>query len=371
MYAEMSRNENLNITVLYCSRQGAEAALDRQFNAELRWDIPMLEGYRAVFLKNYAPRPTLYSFWGLQNWGITAHLWRSPKSVLVINGWGYFINLFAIVAAKLMGHSVCLRGESPMLLERQKTARSLRFRKVALGKLLFRFVDYFLYIGQQNKQFYQSYDVPESKLVSSPYAVDNRRFQDFLPKNDVDKKSLRRELGLPETKILILYSGKYIAKKRPLDLLEASLLLPADKCAIVMMGEGELRPVMETFIQKHQLQNIVLTGFVNQAEIPKYYATSDVLAMCSNANETWGLAVNEAMNLGLPVVLSDHVGCAEDLVEEGINGFSYPMGDVTILAEKLNRLLTDADFREKAGRKSLEIIGRYSYRQIIENLENL
>ena len=371
MYAEMAKDKTLDLTVLYCSRQGVDDVLDRQFNANVRWDIPILEGYRHVFLKNHAPHPTLYSFWGLQNWGIIQHLWRSPKSVLVVNGWGYLLNMVAIVVGKIMGHRVCLRGESPLLLEKQKTAQSLRFRKVVLGKFLFRFVDYFLYIGQQNKQFYKFYQIPESKLVPSPYSVDNQRFQTFLPKSKEEKQAFRRELGLPEDKIIVLYSGKYIAKKRPMDLLRASLLLPSEKCAIVMMGEGELRPEMEKFVHEHLLQNITLTGFVNQAEIPKYYAASDVLVMCSDANETWGLAVNEAMNLGLSVVLSDQVGCAHDLVKEGENGFTYPMGDVAALAKKLNLLLSDSNFRENAGRRSLEIIDLYSYTQIIANLKSL
>lgn len=367
MYTEMAKDKHLDLTVLYCSRQGVEVALDRQFNANVRWDIPILEGYRHFFVKNYAPQPSLYSFWGLQNWGIIKHLWKSPKSVLVVNGWGYLINLVAIVAGKFMGHTVCLRGESPLLLEKQKTARSLRFRKVVLGKLLFRIIDCFLYIGQQNKQFYQFYQIPESKLIASPYSVDNQRFQSFLPKNEAEKQTRRRELGLPENRIIVLYSGKYIAKKRPMDLLKASISLPA--CAIVMLGEGELRPEMEQFISEHQLQDVILTGFVNQAEIPKYYAASDVLVMCSDANETWGLAVNEAMNLGLPVIVSDQVGSAQDLVKEGVNGFTYPMGNVAVLAEKLNLLLADSDFRTNAGRRSLEIIGHYSYAQIIQNLK--
>lgn len=371
MYAAMAKDEDVDVTVLYCSRQGIEDAFDRQFNANARWDIPMLEGYRHIFLKNYAFRPTIYSFWGLQNWGIIRYLWRSPKSVLVVNGWGYLINLIAIAAGKLTGHTVCLRGESPLLLEKQKTARSLRLRQLVLGKLLFRIVDYFLYIGLQNRQFYTFYQIPESKLVPSPYSVDNRRFQTFLPGKAGGKQELRRQLGLPADKIIILYSGKYIAKKRPMDLLRASLLLPDEKCAVVMMGEGELRSEMEAFIREHRLQNIILTGFVNQAEIPKYYAASDLLTMCSDADETWGLAVNEAMNLRLPLVLSDRVGCAQDLVQEGVNGFTYAMGDIADLAEKLNRLLNDDDFREKAGKRSLDIVGHYSYTQVIQNLKNL
>lgn len=370
MYAEMAKDDDVDVTVFYCSKHGVEASLDRQFGANVSWNIPILEGYSHVFLKNYAPRPSLYSFWGLQNWGLIWHLWKAPKSALVVNGWQFLINIVAIVAGKLLGHIVCLRGESPLALEMKKSPRALRFRKVALGKMLFRFVDYFLYLGEQNKKFYQHYGVPESKLVASPYSVDNRRFQQFLSRSAEEKRALRRELSLPENQVIILCSGKYLPKKRPIDLLRASLALPPGKCTLVMMGEGVLRPEMEGFIEKNKLENVVLTGFVNQAEIPRYYAAADIFVMCSDAYETWGLAANEAMNLGLPLVLSDQVGCAEDLVEEGANGFTYPMGEVAVLAEKLNFLLADADFRDKAGRHSLRIIGRYSYEQIIQNLKN-
>jgi glycosyltransferase involved in cell wall biosynthesis len=78
-------------------------------------------------------------------------------------------------------------------------------------------------------------------------------------------------------------------------------------------------------------------GFKNQSELPAYYAAADVLVLPSES-ETWGLVVNEAMACGLPAIVSDAVGCAPDLIEEGKTGFTYPVGDVDALAGRLAAL---------------------------------
>lgn len=369
MYAQMTLCEDVDVTVLYCSDQGLQKKIDRQFNAEVAWDIPILEGYRSVFLKNYARHPSVYNFWGLQNWGIITRLWKAHRSVLVVNGWNYIICLVAIVAGRLFGHTVCLRGESPLSRELKKTRRGIALRRLLFGNFLFRLVHYFLFIGRENKAFYEFYGISDARLVFTPYAVDNARFRALLPQNSPEKKRLRQTLKLPESGVIILYSGKYMAKKRPLDLLEAFCLLDRPDCNLVMVGEGDLRPQMERFIAEKGLKNVRLTGFVNQTDIPRYYAAADIFVMCSDADETWGLSVNEAMNLKLPIVVSDETGCSADLVRHGENGFIYPTGDVRALAAFLDILIKDEKARLLASVASARIVSEYSYEKIIENLK--
>ena len=79
-------------------------------------------------------------------------------------------------------------------------------------------------------------------------------------------------------------------------------------------------------------------GFLNQSELPAAYTAADVLVLPSDGGETWGLVVNEAMACGLPAIVSDAVGCAPDLIEEGKTGFTHPMGDSAALAQCLMRL---------------------------------
>ena len=362
---------HVDLEVIYCSTHGVSNQFDRQFNSSFKWNIPILDGYNYYFFKNYALRPSLYSFWGLMNWGIIWHLLRSPKGILVINGWQYFIYVISIIVGKVRGHTVCLRGESPLSREKNRSFLKKITRKFILEYILFKFVDVFLYIGDQNKRFYKFFGVPDEKLLFSPYSVDNDRFQKHLSVNSDEKEKIRSLLGLPKNKIIILYSGKYIAKKRPLDLLESALLLDNKKYAIIFMGEGEMRKHMEDFILKHELKDIYLTGFINQLEITNYYSASDIFVMCSDADETWGLSINEAMNSGLPIVASNEIGCTTDLVKHGYNGFVYPMGNVVELSKYLNKLMNEDHLRIAFGQQSLEIIKGYSYETIIRNLKTI
>ncbi|MCB9307755.1 MAG: glycosyltransferase family 4 protein [Lewinellaceae bacterium] len=368
----MAKDESLDVTVLYCSRQSAEAKLDRQFGVNVAWDIPLLEGYNHVFLKNHAPRPSMYSFWGLQNWGLIRYLWKAPKSVLVVNGWRFFIFILAILIGKISGHTVCMKIDTPIKRDLKRSEIKLTLRKILLSKVLFRFVDFFLYIGVQNKAFYRYYGVAEEKLIFSPFSVDNERFQELLPENAQEKKRIRQNLSLPLEDVIIMYSGKFMSIKRPVDVINAFMQIDTNKynCSLVFMGDGELRKELENIIEKHKLKNVIITGFINQNTIPQYYAASDIFIMASEY-ESWGLSVNEAMNLGLPVIVSNEVGCAEDLVKPGVNGYIYPCGDVQRLAEKIHQLIVDKPLRHKMGKQSLQIVNQYSFQNVISHLTHL
>ena len=108
----------------------------------------------------------------------------------------------------------------------------------------------------------------------------------------------------------------------------------------------------------------MFTGFVNQSELPALYAASDVFVLPSE-DEPWGLAVNEAMCAGLPVVVSREVGCVPDLVRDGVNGYTPAAGDVDGLARALRRLIEDEDLRRRQGQASLARILQWGYRAVL------
>jgi len=134
-----------------------------------------------------------------------------------------------------------------------------------------------------------------------------------------------------------------------------------------MVGEGGLRAKMEDVIQEHNIKNVMLTGFVNQSRIAEYYAASDVFVMCSEAGETWGLSVNEAMNFNLPVIVSDLTGCSEDLVQDGINGYIFKTGNIFDLAKKLKLVLIENKLLWSVS--SQTILKDYSFSVINNNIK--
>ena len=371
LYQEISHRENFSLKVLYCSKHGLAGEKDEEFGVEVKWDLPVLAGYDHEFLKNHSPRPSIYGFAGLINLGIFFRLMRAPKSILVVHGWGYLTNILALLAGKMTGHVVCLRGESPDSHEKIRPVSAKR--RFFFGKILFPLADYILCIGKENKAFYQLYGVPEERLIFSPYAVDNQRFLKNFETLHPQREALRKALGLPVDKRIILFSGKYIDKKRPLDLLHAfERCRQRESACLVFMGDGALRGEMEQFIREKKLGNVVLTGFVNQSKVPEYYAVADIFVMCSHVGETWGLSTNEAMNFRLPLLLSDLTGSAADLVVPGENGWVFKTFDVEALAEKLDALLAlPAEELSRMGAFSQKRVEQYSYRQIIESLETV
>lgn len=357
-----------DVEIWYCSDESLASNFDPGFNKKIKWDIDLLKGYNYRFLKNYAIRPSIYNgFWGLINIGIFKRLYKEPKSLIIIHGWAYFTHVLTIIFAKLLGHKVALRAESPYKQEQMKP-RLLTSLKHLYLRFLFLFIDKFLYIGEENKKFYLSLGQNQKNLIFAPYAVDNAKFQQEATL--LSKNQAREKLNISPDNFVVLFCGKYIFKKRPLDLIHAFKLAELDNSKLIMLGEGELRPQMEKTIDAQKMQGkVILTGFVNQSNLYQYYQAADVFVMCSGLGETWGLSVNEAMNFRLPLIISDTTGCATDLVNN--NGYIFPLGSIEKLSELLQKIEKDGDEERKSmGDISLKIIDNYSFKTIVENINN-
>ncbi|MGN6646909.1 MAG: glycosyltransferase family 4 protein, partial [Cytophaga sp.] len=347
------------LTVLYCSDETIKGYKDKEFGVEVKWDTPILEGHEYIFLKNNARKPSIYNgFFGLVNWEVISVLKKNKDATLILHGWNRMTFWIAMIYCKISGIPFWIHSENPLSQELQKSSLNRSIKKIFLG-MIFRWSDRLCYIGEESKRFYQYY-AGNHKSVFMPYSVDNRWFQEQYAKVSDKKDFLKQGLGLPDDKVIILFSGKYIEKKRPMDLIRAAEICKDLNAFFVFMGDGELRKEMEMYIKEKALKNITLTGFKNQSEIPGYFASADVFVLPSGAGETWGLVVNEAMNFNLPIVVSDIVGSSKDLVENGVNGYIYPCGNVELLAEKIKVLIQDAAKRKRFGDASLLKIDNYS-----------
>jgi glycosyltransferase involved in cell wall biosynthesis len=107
-----------------------------------------------------------------------------------------------------------------------------------------------------------------------------------------------------------------------------------------MVGDGPLRAACEEFVSSRKL-TVHFAGFLNQSQIVDAYVAADCLVLPSDARETWGLVVNEAMVCSRPAVVSDAVGCAPDLVRPGRSGEVFPLGDTQTLSHILVALARD------------------------------
>ena len=255
-----------------------------------------------------------------------------------------------------------MRSESNLLVRRPWRRRLLK--KLFLP-LFFKLIDGFMAIGKLNREYYEHYGASKDKLYLAPYAVDNEWFfaqKDlYLPQ----KQKLKEELGIPPEGKVILYAAKFLKRKRPMDLIRAFERLNLPDVFLVMVGDGEERAACEDYVKTRKLQGVYFVGFKNQSELPKFYAIADVFVLPSE-DEPWGLVLNEAMCFGLPVIATDQVGAAYDLIRHGENGFVYPVGDIESLSAYLERILKDDELRAKMGKVSLDIIGKWGFAENIE-----
>lgn len=364
-------SEKIKMDVLFLSDEGTKETFDVQFGTKIKWDIPLLTGYNYEFIKNNAVRPSIHNgFFGLINLGLIKRLRESPKSIVIVPGWNYFSYWIAILASKYYGHNLAIRCESPLNQEFLKMSIYRKLRVFLLKTMILSRIDFAFYIGKQNYDFYKYYGVSDKKLYFLPYAVDNSRFQNSRDKLKSKKIDLRSEIAIDEKSIVILYSGKLISKKRPMDLLYAFLKLTnVYEVQLIFMGDGELRSEMEYFIHNNNLSDRVkLTGFVNQTEIVKYYALSDIFVMSSGIGETWGLSVNEALNFNLKLVVSDLTGSSVDLVSLNKTGWIFETGNIEDLTEKLVSAIKSQKFDEKDYQNLLE---KFSFDTTILNLKKV
>jgi glycosyltransferase involved in cell wall biosynthesis len=369
LYTYLAKQKDLRLKVWYCSTRGLVEYHDNEFQANIQWNVPLLLGFDHTFYRNHSPlRKISEGFFSVLNIKLLIDLVREPKNIVIVHGWGNMTHLAAIVLSKLKGHTVCIRGESNFSHE-MRLPTFVSIVKRFCFKLLFSFVDKFLYIGNENLFFYKSLGIKNEKLLFVPYCVDNFRFQ--KEKLTLKTDELRRELGYPLDARIIVCCGKFISKKNPLDVIKSFHHADIDNSYLIMIGEGELRSSMETLIDSYNIKDrVFLTGFVNQLEISRFYSLADLYVMASGVGETWGLSTNEAMNFALPLLLSDLTGCSSDLVIAGKNGFIFETGNISLMSRYIKNILELPEYdRLELGRQSLEhVTNHYSFESVYNTL---
>jgi glycosyltransferase involved in cell wall biosynthesis len=316
------------------------------FGVAFEWDVPLLEGYTYRVLKNVATVPSVTCYKGCDTPEIEAVLRELQIDVVIVNGWVVKTCLQALWAAKKLGIPCIVRGEANNLRKRSWWKRWLQ-------RLLVRRYDAVLPIGKANREFYRRHGVADVKMFAAPYCVENERFARAAAEAEPRRRELRSQWSIPENAVCFLYCGKFEHKKHPVELVEAFLqafqnvnqsAANGPPIYLLMVGDGELRyqceQLVSAFVTRCSLPcaPVTFTGFLNQSRIVEAYVAADVLVLPSDAGETWGLVVNEAMACGRLAIVSDLVGCAQDLIENGRTGWTFSFGDW----KQLEQLLLEA-----------------------------
>lgn len=324
--------ERCDLQVFFAHRQSAAGQADAGFGVAFEWDVDLLSGYDSTFLRNVARHPSTEHFNGCNTPAIRREIEGGRFDAFIVPGWALRTYWQGILAGRGKGVPVLVRGDSQ--LGGRRTAL------VRLGKRLFysrmlRSFDGFLYVGQRNREYLAYYGAPARQMYFSPHCVDNEMFD----RASAATRRQRATDGKARRRPHILFVGKFTSVKRPVDVLRAAQVLSRriGPVEVTLVGSGALEPELRRIGAQIGIPT-AFPGFVNQSQLPAIYASADVVVLPSVA-ETWGLVVNEAMACGVPAVVSDTVGCAPDLVEQGVTGAIFASGDIAGCARALESVL--------------------------------
>ncbi|MFN9112157.1 MAG: glycosyltransferase family 4 protein, partial [Bacteroidota bacterium] len=232
---------------------------------------------------------------------------------------------------------------------------------------LYRHIDYALFVGKENRNYFEKHAVRADKLKFSPHAVDN----DFFAFNEEEsnQKALewRQRLGIKNDEFVILFAGKFEEKKAPTLLIRAFLNSSNPKLKLLMTGNGILESEIKSMAASNK--NVIFLNFQNQQNMPILYRMADIFILPSKGpGETWGLSVNEAMACDRPVIVSDKVGCCPDLVENGKTGYIFPSNSIESLINLMNNIQSK-EVLLNMGINAREKIKSFSYQNVCNVIE--
>lgn len=326
--------KEVDLQVLFAHRPNA-AQQGEGFGNAFKWDVDLFSGYQHRYLKNVSGNPSTSRFGGCDTPEIGDLVRSEGFDVFIVSGWQLKCYWQAVRVCRKIRVPVLVRGDSQLGTPRSPLKRWV---KEVLYRWMLRQFDGFLCVGQRNREYLLHYGVHKERLFPAPHFVDSQWFSERAETGRQQRRRIREGWGAGEEDLVALFVGKFIPEKRIEDFISGLTL--AKQCEVrilgVLVGSGPLES--DIFHRVEQLGiPVYFAGFKNQQELPEVYAAADVLVLPS-ISETWGLVVNEAMACGLPVITSDVVGCAPDLVEEGHTGFTFPVGNTGVLAHRLQAI---------------------------------
>lgn len=363
----LAGHTGLNFRVFYLWHFGVTPQKDPQFGTLVEWDVDLLSGYPHEFVPNTSPRPGTDHFGGLRNPTIAARLAVFCPSAVLLFGYAYASHLRVIAWCAFRRIPLFFRGDSHFIGRGQPT---LRIRMVL--RLLYSRFSAFLTVGAANRDYFLSLGVPARRLHFAPHSVNAAHFDPSDPVHRAATAKLRQQLKLGPADLVVLFAGKLIPAKQPRELLTAFLAIRPPGSVLVFVGDGEEKSALIDLAASASGARVHFLPFANQSEMPSRYLLADLFVLPSRGMyETWGLAVNEAMHLGVPCLVSDRVGCQRDLVTDGETGWVFPVADPFALRAKLSlavATLAEPVARERIRSAVAARISGYTYTQTTAGL---
>lgn len=340
VFRHLAQQKDLQLKVFFGCDHGFVPREDPDFKLVFKWDCQPTDGFEHEFFSTGSV-DELEGLTGIRlafkaKEAISRY---QPDAVLIFAYSPAFITASTLLL-HLAGYKLLLRADTTD----HALARSYFKDKVrqVLLTLYYRQFTHFFPVGTNSINHYRKMGVSKDRMTLVYFPIDTDFFQkqvDFwLPQRDY----LRTVAGIKPDDSVLMYCGKMSRAKNPLLIPDALAILSPEKREkiwLLAVGDGELRQKFEQMAKAQLGKRAIFAGFKNQSKLGQYYAMSDTLILPSQSGETWGLVVNEALQFGLKVIVSDKVGSGKDLLKDNDRSLIFTSGDATALASSISQLI--------------------------------
>ena len=325
LYNYLAEHASFKLTVIY-TQVGSLGApgIDPEIGRAPQWDHIKHELYDRIDLT----RPQ-----ALRSAEVIALIASKSPDLVLVSGYYPPLHRKLVRPLKRLGLRVGLRSDNTLQHSNFRGIKGL-VKKWVLPVWLRRY-DSWHPVGTLAREYLEVLSRSRRPTYLFPYNVDNDWFAGQSAIYQPRREQLLAELGFSPDDFIVLGVMKWHRREDPLVLVRAfKVLLQSQPSArLILVGDGPLKDeVMEMIAEV--ADKVHMPGYLSYTQLPLFYALADVFVHPARS-EPWGVSVNEAMACGVPTIVSNGVGAGEDLVEAGITGFVFPIGNSDALSAKL------------------------------------
>jgi glycosyltransferase involved in cell wall biosynthesis len=353
LFDRVADRPEVELTVLYARRTVA----GRTWEIEPRHQAVMLHGVRVPGLRrvlrhDYPITP-----------GVFAALAGSSPAVVVVSGWSTFSSQVAV--------PWCRRKRVPYVLlvesnDRDPRPAWRRFVKRLVVPPVVRRAAWVLAVGTLARDSVLARGARPERTGRFANTIDVADYVELADGLATRRGELRAELGAEADDVVVLSVARLAPEKGLDTLIRAAAEANEPRLLLVVAGSGPERDGLSRLAGDLGVRFALLGDVQPASRLVELYVAADVFALLS-IHEPWGVVVNEAAACGLPLVLSDRVGAAYDLLEDGVNGHLVRAGDISGAASALGRLAADRGAREAFGARSRELVQGWGYEPSVDD----
>ena len=343
MYSEFFKKSKRKSIVVYQDQAGRSDKVERRWNTKINWGINLTKGFKSILIKNYSKNPYSSGFFSRINIHIPFVIYKMKPKKLFFQGYAD-ISSWLILFFSILFRIPSINWKGERVLKNNENISKLKI--FVLKYFFFNFCHKIFYSCKGNLEYLRKFNIPEDKLNPMNCSVNNSFFTQQYKINEKKIKFLKKKYNISQNDKVIIIVSNFEKRKNIKSLLNIVPIIKNTNIKILIVGNGNYKKDIQTY-KKIYRNNIIISGFVDIKKISEYYSISDLFVLLSTYDPS-PKTLNEALNFGLPCIVSKQIGTSEDLIKNGINGFVINNFDKYKVCNYVKRIFLYDGFKNKS-----------------------